>query len=959
MTTLVPAPALALGVGPLVAESVDSNGQPVLGFCGSTRLSVTGRHLVFACNQPELLQNEPNVPQSGPATHAFARDRLTGRIEIADVDDQGRYYAQSARYGLVSADGRYVVFESRAPLIPEFDWPAISPGRSYVYLRDTLGGTTELIARMADGSIPEYAMWQSGLPDFERGEVLLSGQTDLLTGEFTPYGGSLFVRNWRTGAVERVTVAMSGAPSHGGPGVLSADGRYVVFTSSADDLTDDNPRGLPNLFIRDRQARTTRRLSFPAGGGEFETPLSTDGSLQLTADGRYLVFTSSNRELVEDGEALPYSNVYLMDLTDGSVRLASTGSRGQRPDGASASGRISADGRYLAFATRATNLLDTPQRPGVYVKDRLTGALVDASASLGEMPESGLPDLDLSADGSTLAFTWIDSAYPQGDPRRQQMYSATLRGDPVPADPIAVPSTARPAWLVLAGLLTWIGAVAIRRDGRSPRSRGSGASRRSAALLGLAVMTAASDTSALEVGAPVLESYGSDGQIVMGFCWTGGVSPNGRYLIVTCNHAGLREGPGEEPLSDPPRHAYLRDRHTGRVDMLDLDDQGQYHPYHGWGLKASHDGRYVVFVSNAPLTPETDWTIFDFGRAFAYLRDVHEATTHLIARRADGAAPELSTSALDANFLTNEVLLKGRTDLIGGGTTSGENLYVRNWVTGAIELISITLDGRPIEGYLWEATASTDGRFVAFVSAASELTDDNPAGFVNIFLRDRRMQHTRRLTFPAGGGEFSTHIQPYDLQLTRDNRYLVFTAHGQELVVGGGDLPMRNAYLMDLSDGSVELASIGAQGQHPDSYTEQVRISADGRYLAFATRATNLLDTPQPAGGVYVKDRWTGRMINATATLNGGPDYYPPSFDLSEDGSTLVVNWTDTTFIQGDPRRLRMYSIALRGDAPAPSPQSVPALSDAFRLILLAAFAAAGWTAIGRRGRARSRMPRD
>lgn len=463
---LVLAPSLvsALSVGPLIAESVDANSLPQFGFCGGARLSTTGRHMTFFCIQTGLpMHGDPSLPQSDLPIHLFVRDRLSRHTQLVDVDDDGRRYEQSARHGSVSANGRYVVFESASPLIPEFDWPPISPGRTYVYLRDTQAGTTELIARMADGSIPPFQMSQGGVPNFDRSEVLLYGQTDLLSGDLTLPSGSLFVRDWRTGTVERITVTGDGAPGYGAPAVLSADGGTVVFLSNATDLTDDNPQGLPNLFVRDRLARTTRRLSFPAAGGEFQTPVSIDGdSLRLTADGRLLLFSSTGHEWIAGGQSLPYSNVYLMDLGSGEVTLASTGSRGQPPNGASASGRISADGRYLAFATRATNLMDTPQRPGVYVKDRLTGAIVDASASLGDMPEHGLPDLDLSADGSTLAFTWIDGAYPQGDPRRQRMYSAALRGGPPAAEPVAVPSTSWPAWLMLSALLSWLGTVRAR-----------------------------------------------------------------------------------------------------------------------------------------------------------------------------------------------------------------------------------------------------------------------------------------------------------------------------------------------------------------------------------------------------------------------------------------------------------------------------------------------------------------
>jgi hypothetical protein len=121
----------------------------------------------------------------------------------------------------------------------------------------------------------------------------------------------------------------------------------------------------------------------------------------------------------------------------------------------------------VVFASRASNLLATPQLPGVYVKDRWTGELINISAPLGAPGFQHISHASISADGTTVAFEWrFADDYPLLG-GRSLIYTVQLRGTPV-SSPLAVPALHRLTLWALAGLFLLLGLKALST--LSPRS---------------------------------------------------------------------------------------------------------------------------------------------------------------------------------------------------------------------------------------------------------------------------------------------------------------------------------------------------------------------------------------------------------------------------------------------------------------------------------------------------------
>lgn len=448
--------AVALEAGEPVLESMTYWGEPVGDACHFPQLSPSGRYLTFSCPGPYVVPDDSNARND-----TFMRDRLTGTTQRLSVDSLGQQYRYDS-WGAKPSDKGQAVFNSEAPLVPGLWWTYPMGGVAMTYLRDVGAGTTSLLSRRADGAPANSSTYMQGNANFDTQEVALSGAANLFTGVLTPFRDQVYVRNWVSGDVELISASPAGGEADAGSGsaTLSYDGRYVAFGSNATNITEDNPNGQSHLFLRDRAKQATRRLTFPIGG-TFQDPFEiTTTGMRFTADSRYLLFSSRNWELVPNGAGLPFFNVFLMDLVSGQVQLASTGNRGQIPNELSTSPDISADGRYLVFFSRASNLLDTPQPPAVYVKDRWTGEMLNLSSSLGPLHEFTLPPVAISADGSTVAFEWRHAPETPIVGGRTLIYSVELRGPPPMAEAVPVPAGGRLGWYGMVLLVASVGAWA-------------------------------------------------------------------------------------------------------------------------------------------------------------------------------------------------------------------------------------------------------------------------------------------------------------------------------------------------------------------------------------------------------------------------------------------------------------------------------------------------------------------
>jgi Tol biopolymer transport system component len=217
----------------------------------------------------------------------------------------------------------------------------------------------------------------------------------------------VFVRDLTAGTTSRVSVSSAGAEANGRSSfaAITPDGRYVVFCSSASNLVTGDTNGRSDVFVRDRQSGTTVRASLGTGGVQGNLDAVT-GTVAISADGRYVAFPSDATNLVA-ADTNAVTDVFIRDLVAGTTTRVSLSSFGEQGNGASSEPSLSRDGQIVAYSSLASNLVaDDFNR----VRDIFVYELVSGITSRASVSSTGFEGSDnssgpvLSADGRYVAF---------------------------------------------------------------------------------------------------------------------------------------------------------------------------------------------------------------------------------------------------------------------------------------------------------------------------------------------------------------------------------------------------------------------------------------------------------------------------------------------------------------------------------------------------------------------------
>ena len=338
---------------------------------------------------------------------------VTSRVSVATGGTEGN--ASSAE-SAISVDGRYVAFSSVASnLVPDD-----TNNAQDVFVHDRNTATTVRVSVASNGTQGNASSGSPAISGDGRFVAFVSSANNLVADDTNGFP-DVFIHDRDTGTTTRVSLAGSGAQTNdrSADPTLSHDGRYVAFTSDASNLVAGDSNGFQDAFVHDCVTGATTRASISSAGTQGDM-----GSYypMISADGVYVVFSSDASNLVA-GDTNGYRDIFVHDRNSTTTTRVSVASDGGEANSYCELPAISANGRYIAFASSASNLVtgDTSWVSDVFVHDRDTGATVRVSvATDGTLGDQNSSWPVLSADGRFVAFSSTAGNLVAGDTNGEQ-----------------------------------------------------------------------------------------------------------------------------------------------------------------------------------------------------------------------------------------------------------------------------------------------------------------------------------------------------------------------------------------------------------------------------------------------------------------------------------------------------------------------------------------------------------
>lgn len=717
-------------------------------------------------------------------------------------------------------------------------------------------------------------------------------------------------------------------------GRISADGRFLVFVSTATDLVTNAVDGVHlNVFVRELATGATSLVSAtPRGRGGNGDSYAPD----IAADGSRIAFASRATDLVEP-DTNGVADVFVADRSTGRTSLVSTGAQGVSANGECFAPRFGGGGRYVYFASRASNLdpavpdLD----PGIdlFVRDLDAGGTTTVSRRSRATTGSDVQEYEPSTDGRWIAFACsatnvvatsaggvATGAFvqdrEQGTTFRVELASASVPNLRTVLETVTLAFAPDRARLAIA---TWASGVTTGVSNFVQVLDLEPAGPRTTAVL--------AGAHALLADAPTRVSFAADGETL---------------AFVQPDRAGQ------------PAVLRLWRSATGVTTPVAVTG-GSGIPVRE--LAIAPLGDRIAFTSRSSLVPDPAsptnlWRLYLLDPSTGALERVGSAGNGTSMHDAELAGPTFTTDG-------QNLLFASRSDAIVEQDRNRATDIFR-WDLGRASTTAISVPvGRPggapaavaVAGssFVLPEGISADGRRVLFGSTAGLLEPNDANGWANLYVRDRVERRTWRVTVP---GEPDGPVRPGfgDAVLSGNGRYVAFVGDSVFESTDGARSLGRQVFVRDLARGRIR--SVGRDESGVPALMRVIsnlRLSADGRYVAFFTDGTTLAPGSGPRGQVIVRDlvlerNWLversqvapttvlpadtvrlaglgGRVIGTVGLANGVQGtWLDPASGLRETlsgpaGSTVALSYDGgrVLWLDSDPDRLRAPVLRWRG----------------------------------------------
>lgn len=657
---------------------------------------------------------------------------------------------------------------------------------------------------------------------------------------------------------------------------VSGDGSRVVFASSASNLVPGDNNNKTDIFVRDLLSKTTTLVTTSS------SKVLANGSSRdftISSNGRFVAFVSDATNLI-DGKSIMPGAVYVKDLLLGSLSVASTRTAFTDPVPARRPS-LSANGRYIAFQSEAGGLVDNDLNGlnDIFVKDLQTGALVRASVSSQAIEGTGPSfDAQISEDGSFVVFASQAENLVANDSNNQPD-------------------------------------IFVKK---------------------------------LQTGALEIASLSTAGDASDGWSESPSISSDGRFVAFKSFAKNLSPA-DTQSYSD----IFVKDMQSSALYLVSSDIDGIVGNYVSTAPMISSNGQSVVFVSGAWNLVSNDSN----GSFDVFVKNIVTNTVTLVPKAqtifvGSDCFPSISSEGQFVSFGTLESLVANdqrgqdtyRFDLQSGSyeivtqvnsllsstTGNGDSyigainhdgtviafdsfasniiadsvgtqgqVYARRTSNGQVQLVSSSASGVASNQNSRNPSLTLDGQWVAFESMASNLVSDDFNGNYDIFVKNINTGAIERISTTAQGAEANN--SSWDASISGDGRFVAFISQSNSFDSNDQN-GTQDIYVKDRQTGRVIRASTNAIGTDANSFSQMPKISSDGRIVVYSSDANNLaLNDTNQSGDIFAKNLVTGalQLVSADASENAGNNQsLRPS--VSSDGRYVVFESDATNLVPND-----------------------------------------------------------
>jgi dipeptidyl aminopeptidase/acylaminoacyl peptidase len=348
---------------------------------------------------------------------------------------------------------------------------------------------------------------------------------------------------------------------------------------------------------------------------------------------------------------------------------------------------------------------------------------------------------------------------------------------------------------------------------------------------------------------------------------------------------------------------FIFDRETGTNQRVSIASDGSQANDEPFTCKLSSNGRFVAFGSYATnLVPNDTNDAVD-----VFVHDREKGITERVSVASDGTQANGDSYQVAVDFDGHLVAFKSEaTNLVTSDTNKSSDIFVHDRELRITRRISVAFDGAEADGESMRVRLSSNGRYAAFLSFASNLVPNDPNGTIGDYFVHDQQSHVTELIVESDEQEIwgapGGSISVFiPPSISPDGLFVGFSSSSDNLVPGDTNMT-RDGFLFDRETGIIERYSVSSDGSEADYGSTLPEISADNCFVVFSSAATNLVpDDLNENSDVFIKDRETGQTERVNIAFDGSEgDSYSLTSYISEDGKYIAYESLAENMVEND-----------------------------------------------------------